>query len=67
MDGESNVPNDVVNEYCTNLNDDFLDLFDAPIQQSQKFVVRYHDQPWQKAFVRGFQVCTHITFFQYVK
>ncbi|PWA75250.1 Leucine-rich repeat-containing protein [Artemisia annua] len=55
VDCESNVPTDVANEYCTNLNDDFLDLFDAPIQQTQKYVVRHHDEPWQKAFGSGLQ------------
>ena len=64
MDCESNVPTDVANEYCTNLNDDFLDLFDVPIQQTRKYVVRHHDEPWQIAFGSGLQVCTHITFFR---
>ncbi|PWA37409.1 phospholipase-like protein [Artemisia annua] len=55
LDCESNVPTDVANEYCTNLNDDFLDLFDAPIQKTQKYVVRHHHEPWQKAFGSGLQ------------
>ena len=34
-----NVESDLANEYCTHLNDKFLDLFDAPIQQTDQYVV----------------------------
>ena len=57
----SNIETDLANEYCTNLNDDFLELFDGPIQQTQKYDVRDHHEAWQKAFGTGLQVCTPCT------
>ncbi|PWA46772.1 phospholipase-like protein [Artemisia annua] len=57
----SNVESDLANEYCTNLNDNFLNYFDAPIQQTQQYVVFDHHEPWQKYVGTGLQdVCPKV-------
>ena len=60
MDTGCNADSDLANEYCTDLNDGFLNLFDAPIQQTQQFVVFDHQDPWPKTVGPTFQVCIPI-------
>ena len=59
MELGANVDTDLANEYCTKLNDDFLNLFDGPSQPKHNIVVREHHEPWKKAFGINIQVCTH--------